>query len=83
VGSWPSGSRAEDYAALGARVVVELHNESHAAKPSTRARAITRRGQRAHHRHQDRQQRGDRHHADRTSRPDRPHQERGMVADAR
>jgi hypothetical protein len=29
--------RAEDYAALGARVVVELHTESHAAKPSTRA----------------------------------------------
>jgi hypothetical protein len=29
--------RAEDYAALGARVVVEQHSESHAAKPSTRA----------------------------------------------
>jgi hypothetical protein len=29
--------RAEDYAVLGARVVVELHSESHAAKPSTRA----------------------------------------------
>jgi hypothetical protein len=28
--------RAEDYATLGARVVVELHSESHAAKPSTR-----------------------------------------------
>jgi hypothetical protein len=28
--------RAEDYATLGARVVVELHRESHAAKPSTR-----------------------------------------------
>ena len=26
--------RAEDYAALGARVVVELHRESHAAKPT-------------------------------------------------
>jgi hypothetical protein len=35
--------RAEDYAVLGARVVVELHTESHAAKPSTRAWAITRR----------------------------------------
>jgi hypothetical protein len=35
--------RVEDYAALGARVVVELHTESHAAKPSTRAWAITRR----------------------------------------
>jgi hypothetical protein len=71
--------RAEDYAALGARVVVELHSESHAAKPSTRAWAITRRAQRAHHRHQDRQQRSDR--AGRTDRPRRP-QERGMVADA-
>jgi hypothetical protein len=39
--------RAEDYAALGARMVVELHSESHAAKPSTRAWAITRRAQRA------------------------------------
>jgi hypothetical protein len=39
--------RAEDYATLGARVVVELHSESHAAKPSTRAWAITRRTQRA------------------------------------
>jgi hypothetical protein len=29
--------RAEDYAALGARVVVELHTESHATKPTTRA----------------------------------------------
>ena len=75
--------RAEDYATLGARVVVELHSESHAAKPSTRAWAITRRAQRAHRRHQDRQQRGDRRQADRTSRTDRPHrpQERGTVAD--
>jgi hypothetical protein len=77
--------RAEDYAALGARVVVELHSESHAAKPSTRAWAITRRAQRAHHRHQDRQDRQDRQQrsdrAGRTDRPRRP-QERGMVADA-
>ena len=60
--------RAEDYAALGVRVV--LHSESHAAKPSTRAWAITRRGERRQ--------------ADRTSRTGRPHQpqERGMVADA-
>jgi hypothetical protein len=80
--------RAEDYAALGARVVVELHTESHAAKPSTRAWAITRRADRAHRRHVDREQRGERHQADRTTRADRidrPHQpeERGMVADAR
>jgi hypothetical protein len=39
--------RAEDYAVLGTRVVVELHSESHATKPSTRAWAITRRAQRA------------------------------------
>jgi len=77
--------RAEDYATLGARVVVELHSESHAAKPSTRAWAITRRADRAHRRHVDRQQRGDRRHADRTDRTSRLHQpeERGMAADAR
>jgi hypothetical protein len=45
--------RGEDYAVLGARVVVvvvvvELRSESHATKPSTRAWAITRRAQRAH-----------------------------------
>jgi WhiB family redox-sensing transcriptional regulator len=62
--------RAEDYAALGARVVVELHSESHAVKPSTRAWAITRRGDRAHRRHQDREQRGERRQADRASRTD-------------
>jgi hypothetical protein len=72
--------RAEDYAALGARVVVELHSESHAAKPSTRAWAITRRAQRAHRRHQDREQRGERRQADRSSRVERP-QERGVAAD--
>jgi WhiB family redox-sensing transcriptional regulator len=77
--------RAEDYAALGARVVVELHTESHAAKPSTRAWAIARRADRGHRRQADRQQRGGRRQADRTSRTDRPHrlQERGIVADAR
>jgi len=77
--------RAEDYAALGARVVVELHTESHAAKPSTRAWAITRRAQRAYRRHENRDQRGDRHRAGRAERTDRPHQpqEREMIADAR
>jgi hypothetical protein len=62
---------------------VELHTESHAAKPSARAWAITRRAQRAHRRHADRQQRSDR--ASRANRTDRPHQpqERGVVADAR
>jgi hypothetical protein len=78
--------RAEDYVALGARVVVELHTESHAAKPSTRAWAITRRAQRAHRRQADRQQRGERHRAgwaERTSRPHQQPEERGVVADAR
>jgi hypothetical protein len=46
---------AEDYAILGARVVVELHTESHAAKPTTRAWAITRRAQRAYRRHESRE----------------------------
>jgi len=53
--------RAEDYATLGAEVVVELHRESHAAKPSTRAWAITRRADRAHRRRADREQRSERH----------------------
>jgi len=80
--------RAEDYAALGARVVVELHSESHAAKPSARAWAITRRAQRAHHRHLDRHQRGDRRYAERSNRADRssrPHQlnERAVPGDTR
>jgi hypothetical protein len=80
--------RAEDYAVLGARVVVELHAESHAARPSTRAWAIARRAQRARHRHVDRGQRGDRRQADRSNRADRasrPHQleERAVPADTR
>jgi hypothetical protein len=80
--------RAEDYAALGARVVVELHTESHAAKPTTRAWAIARRAEHGHRLAGQRVSRGERRQADRTNRADRPHQphrahERGMVADAR
>jgi hypothetical protein len=78
--------RAEDYAVLGVRVVVELRTESHATKPSTRAWAITRRAQRAHRRQADRRQRGERRQADRASRIDRPHQQPkdwGTGADAR
>jgi hypothetical protein len=77
--------RAEDYAALGARVVVELRTESHASKPSTRAWAITRRADRAHRLAGQRTSRAERRQADRTSRTDRPHQpqERGTIADAR
>jgi hypothetical protein len=77
--------RAEDYAVLGARVVVELHRESHAAKPSTRAWAIARRADRSHRLTGQRASRADRRHADRadrTSRSNQP-QEREMVADAR
>jgi hypothetical protein len=75
--------RAEDYVALGARVVVELHSENHAAKPSARAWAITRCAQRALRRHQDREQRNERHKAGRVERTNRPQPERELVADAR
>jgi hypothetical protein len=77
--------RAEDYAVLGARVVVELHSESHATKPSTRAWAITRRADRGHRLAAQRTSRAERRQADRTNRTDRSHQprEREMVADAR
>jgi hypothetical protein len=79
--------RAEDYAALGARVVVELHIESHATKASTRAWAITRRAQRAHRRQADRQHRDQRRQTDRASRGDPanhpPSHDREVVADAR
>jgi hypothetical protein len=80
--------RDEEYAILGANVVVELHSESHARRPTTRAWAIIRRAERAHRHPNDRHRRGQRRQADRTSRNDRTsrsHQpeERGMVADAR
>jgi hypothetical protein len=68
---------------LGARVVVELHSESHAAKPNARAWAITRRAQRAHRRHQDREQRGERHQVGRVERISRSQPEREMAADTR
>jgi hypothetical protein len=38
--------RDEEYATLGANVVVELHSESHARRPTTRAWAIIRRADR-------------------------------------
>jgi hypothetical protein len=80
--------RAEDYAVLGARVVVELHTESHATKPTTRAWAITRRADRAHRLAGQRTKRVERRQADHASRADRtnrPHypQEREVVADTR
>jgi hypothetical protein len=80
--------REEEYATLGANVVVELNSESRTRRPATRAWAITRRAQRAHHRTSDRERRGERRLTDRTSRSDRTGrshqaQEHGMVADGR
>jgi WhiB family redox-sensing transcriptional regulator len=63
--------RDEEYATLGAEVVVELNSESRTRRPTTRAWAIIRRAERAHQRASDRQQRGERRHADRASRTDR------------
>jgi hypothetical protein len=77
--------RDEEYATLGANVVVELHSESHARRPTTRAWAIIRRAERSHRLADQRASRPDRRHtdrADRTSRPQQP-QEREVVADTR
>jgi hypothetical protein len=79
--------REEQYATLGANVVVELYSESHARKPTTRAWAIIRRAERSHRLASQRQSRTDRHHIDRANRADRTSRsqqpvERGMVADA-
>jgi hypothetical protein len=80
--------RDEEYATLGANVVVELHSESHARWPTSRAWAIIRRAERVHRNPNHRQCRAERRQADRSSRSDRisrSHQpeERRMVADAR
>jgi hypothetical protein len=80
--------RDEEYATLGANVVVELNSESRARQPTTRAWAIIRRADRAHRHSSDRQDRGERRQADRATRSDRTSrsqqpEERGMVADAR
>jgi hypothetical protein len=80
--------RKEQYAILGANVVVELYSESHARQPTTRAWAIIRRAERAHRHTSDRQPRGERRQADRATRSDRTSRSRqpeyrGMVADAR
>jgi hypothetical protein len=74
--------REEQYATLGANVVVELYSESHARKPTTRAWAIIRRADRAHRLADQRASRLDRRHADRADRSHQP-QERETVADAR
>jgi WhiB family redox-sensing transcriptional regulator len=81
--------RAEDYATLGAEVMVEMGSETYPKRPAARAWAITRRVQRAHRRQADRQHRGDRRQADRASRTDRTSraraqiQERPVTADVR
>ena len=56
--------RDEEYAILGANVVVELYSESRARQPTTRAWAIIRRAERAHRHTGDRQGRGERRHED-------------------
>jgi hypothetical protein len=63
--------REEEYATLGAEVVVELNSESRTRRPATRAWAIIRRAHRAHQRTSDRQHRGERRLTDRPSRADR------------
>jgi hypothetical protein len=77
--------REEQYATLGANVVVELYSESHARKPTTRAWAIIRRADRSHRLDSQRASRPDRRHADRADRASRSQQsqEREMAADAR
>jgi hypothetical protein len=77
--------REEQYATLGANVVVELNSESHARRPTTRAWAIIRRAERSHRLADQRASRSDRRHPDPADRTSRSHQpkEREMAADAR
>jgi WhiB family redox-sensing transcriptional regulator len=81
--------RAEEYAVLGAEVVVEMGSETYGKRPAARVWAIRRRAQRAHRRQADRQQRGQRRQADRASRTERTGRagarvrEREVTADAR
>jgi hypothetical protein len=60
---------------LGAEVVVEMGSETHGRRPAARVWAITRRAQRAHRRHTDRQGRTERPHRARA-----PVQEREVMA---
>jgi WhiB family redox-sensing transcriptional regulator len=77
--------REEQYATLGANVVVELNSESHARRPTTRAWAIIRRADRAHRLSGQRASRSERRQAERADRPGRSQQpqEREIPADAR
>jgi hypothetical protein len=77
--------REEQYAILGANVVVELYSESHARQPTTRAWAIIRRADRNQRLAGQRASRPDRRQTDRldrTSRSQHP-QERAMAAETR
>ena len=75
--------REEQYATLGADVVVELNSESRACRPTSRAWVIIRRADRAR-RLAGQRTAGPSAATPSASRSDRPHQprERGMVADA-
>jgi WhiB family transcriptional regulator, redox-sensing transcriptional regulator len=77
--------RDEEYATLGASVVVELNSESRARKPTTRAWAIIRRADRSHRLAGQRTSRPDRRHADRADRTSRSREPQGRetAADAR
>jgi WhiB family transcriptional regulator, redox-sensing transcriptional regulator len=77
--------RDEEYATLGAEVVVELNSESRTRRPTTRAWAIIRRADRHHRLAGQRASRPDRRHTDRADRASRSQQpqERAMVADTR
>jgi hypothetical protein len=82
---YQSVRREEQYATLGANVVVELYSESHARRPTTRAWAIIRRADRGDRLAGQRTSRADRRQAERGERPSRSQrpQEREMAADAR
>jgi hypothetical protein len=84
-GHRPSGTsgvrRDEEYAILGANVVVELNSESRARRPTIRAWAIIRRADRAQRLAADRGSRAARR-IDRAGRP-RVQEEREITADAR
>jgi hypothetical protein len=64
--------RDEEYAILGAAVVVELYSESRARQPTTRAWAIIRRADRSHRLTSQRASRPDRRHADQPTGPTNP-----------
>jgi hypothetical protein len=66
--------REEQYATLGANVVVELYSESHARQPTTRAWAIIRRADRSHRLAVQRVSRSERRQVDRADRPGRSEQ---------